>query len=95
MAFKYSDNHKECLENALSLVKGPRGGKTYGCQYCAAVFTPKDVEVDHIIPIKTNVKMGLVDYFEKLFCNQDNLQVLCKVCHKEKTLKGGNKDDKL
>jgi 5-methylcytosine-specific restriction endonuclease McrA len=59
----------------------------YACASCAIHFVAKDVQVDHIFPV-VNPKTGFVDwetYISRLFCEKENLQVLCKPCHSEKT----------
>ena len=70
-------------------VKTGRIAQHYKCHKCKQEFTSKDVEVDHIKPV-IDPKKGFVswdDYINRLFCDEKNLQVLCKPCHKEKTLK--------
>lgn len=47
----------------------------------------KNVHVDHIAPI-VDPDIGFVDYdtlIERMFCEADNLQVLCHECHSTKT----------
>lgn len=46
-----------------------------------------NVFVDHIIPVVDPVKGFTTwdEYIERLFCEADNLQVLCKDCHDEKS----------
>lgn len=47
----------------------------------------KDVAVDHIRPV-IDPSIGFTtwdDLINNLFCEADNLQVLCKDCHKAKT----------
>jgi 5-methylcytosine-specific restriction endonuclease McrA len=47
----------------------------------------KNVHVDHINPI-VDPKIGFVSYdvlIERMFCEADNLQVLCSNCHDAKT----------
>jgi 5-methylcytosine-specific restriction endonuclease McrA len=47
----------------------------------------KNVHVDHILPI-VDPDVGFVSYdvlIERMFCEQDNLQVLCNDCHTAKT----------
>jgi hypothetical protein len=46
------------------------------------------VEVDHIDPVVATGEgwEGYDVYFTRLFCPADNLQVLCTMCHKFKTL---------
>ena len=65
-----------------------RKAKLYTCASCARLFTAKGVEVDHIEPV-VDPKTGFTtwdNYISRLFCSTDNLQVLCKPCHKIKTL---------
>lgn len=59
----------------------------YECNMCKACFKIKETVVDHITPI-VDPALGFTDwndYIEKMFCDQDGLQVLCKPCHKIKT----------
>lgn len=61
----------------------------YQCAKCKNWFQEKDIEVDHIIDAGS-LKDGddLKGFVERLFCEADGLQVLCKAkCHKEKTEK--------
>lgn len=44
------------------------------CDQCKAVLKPREAEVDHILPSELGGEPALV-----------NAQVLCKVCHAEKT----------
>lgn len=59
----------------------------YRCVDCNTWFKGKDIQVDHIEPVGS-----LRDYADlpravkNLFCELDNLQVLCKECHQNKTL---------
>jgi 5-methylcytosine-specific restriction endonuclease McrA len=42
--------------------------------------------VDHICPAGSlNSAQDLPDFIERLFCEVDNLQVLCETCHNAKT----------
>jgi 5-methylcytosine-specific restriction endonuclease McrA len=47
----------------------------------------KNVFVDHIKPVVDPIKgwTNWDDYIEGMFCEQDNLQLLCKDCHDYKT----------
>lgn len=59
----------------------------YKCTLCGNIFPAKEVVVDHIDPVVSPTK-GFVswdDYIERMFCEADGLQVLCKSCHKVKT----------
>lgn len=67
--------------------KTKRLAQHYQCASCLEEFVSSEVEVDHIIPV-VDPKVGFIswdDYIAKLYCDEDNLQVLCKVCHKRKT----------
>jgi hypothetical protein len=47
----------------------------------------KEVSVDHIIPAGSLRSFSdLPQFVEILFCEADNLQVLCHACHGRKTL---------
>jgi len=52
----------------------------------------KEVAVDHIIPAGTlRCADDLPQFVERLFCEVDGLQVLCKTCHDKKTKKDKEK----
>ena len=59
----------------------------YKCASCGNLFVARDVQVDHIEPVVSPTE-GFQDwwvYCNRLYCEAENLQVLCKPCHKEKT----------
>jgi len=59
----------------------------YRCNLCQSWRPGSDISVDHIDPV-VSVEEGFVDwntFMERLFCDASNLQVLCSVCHKNKT----------
>ena len=65
-----------------------RQAEHFKCESCKKHFVAKDVQVDHIEPVVDPVA-GFIDwetFIDRLFCEADNLQVLCKECHKAKTL---------
>ena len=67
--------------------KTGRLAQHYKCAGCKKEFTQKDVQVDHIKPV-IDPKKGFVSwdtYIDRMFCEAPNLQVLCKVCHADKT----------
>ena len=58
----------------------------YQCNSCKGWFKTKEVSVDHIIPAGSLKDFSdLPSFVSKLFCENDNLQVLCKGCHDKKT----------
>lgn len=68
----------------------------YRCASCEEIVPPtikvgkkrqKNVFVDHIKPI-VNPETGFTnwdEFIENLFCEKDNLQLLCKPCHDRKS----------
>ena len=79
-----------CKLNARRLYKGinKRQKYEYQCKKCKAWHPEKNINVDHIIPAGSlNTAQDLPQFVERLFCEQDNLQVLCEACHDKKTLK--------
>lgn len=58
----------------------------YQCAECLNWFADKEVNVDHRIPAGTlRCADDLPGFVERLFCEVDNLQVLCSTCHNKKT----------
>ena len=54
---------------------------------CKKHFVAADVQVDHILPVVSTAE-GFVswdDFIDRIFCEIENLQVMCKPCHKVKT----------
>ena len=67
--------------------KTGREAQHYFCTGCGEDFPAKEVTVDHIDPV-VDPETGFVSwdvFIERLFCSEDNLQVLCKECHKLKS----------
>jgi 5-methylcytosine-specific restriction endonuclease McrA len=65
-----------------------RGSKRfeYQCKACEKWYPSTQTEVDHIVGAgKLSDFSDLPGFVERLFCEADNLQVLCKGCHQEKT----------
>jgi hypothetical protein len=72
--------------------KKPQGKKgrhrfEYQCAECKKWYMDKEVGVDHIKPAGSLKSFDdLPQFVETLFCEEDNLQVLChKPCHANKT----------
>lgn len=73
--------------------KGPnkRQKFEYLCKSCLLWFPDKKINVDHIQPAGSlNCAADLPGFVERLFCEKENLQVLCTHCHDIKS-----KEDKL
>jgi 5-methylcytosine-specific restriction endonuclease McrA len=78
----------ECKLKAKRAYKGPnkRQKFEYKCALCNNWFPEKQINVDHIKPAGSlNCAQDLPGFVERLFCEQDNLQVLCETCHDQKT----------
>ena len=78
----------ECKMKARRPYKGPnkRQKFEYQCNQCKDWFPDKKINVDHICPAGSlNSAQDLPDFIERLFCEVDNLQVLCEKCHNIKT----------
>lgn len=59
----------------------------YTCAACKKLYVATDVQVDHIKPV-VDPKKGFVSwdsFIDRMFCEIENLQVMCKPCHKVKT----------
>lgn len=72
------------LNEASRPYVGPdtRRKKEFKCAICEEWYPPKEVEVDHITPCGSLKDYDDLPRFVKtLFCEEDNLQVLCKSCH--------------
>ena len=69
--------------------KTGRLAQHYRCSLCSNEFTAKDMEVDHILPAVDPI-VGFTswdEFINRLFCEQENLQALCRPCHKVKSAK--------
>lgn len=78
----------DCLNAAKRPYKGPNKRQKFEflCNFCKDWFPQKLVSVDHIFPIGSlRCADDLSRFVTLLFCEMDNLQVLCKECHDEKT----------
>lgn len=78
----------ECKMKARRAYKGPlkRQKFEYQCNTCKNWFPDKKINVDHIIGAGSlNCASDLPGFVDRLFCEQDNLQVLCTECHDKKT----------
>lgn len=78
----------ECKKLSKRKYKGPnkRQKFEYQCNECKQWFAEKMINVDHITPAGSlNCANDLPGFVERLFCEVNNLQVLCTKCHDKKT----------
>jgi hypothetical protein len=78
----------ECKQKARRPYTGPnkRMKYEYQCNECKGWYPEKQINVDHIIPAGTlTCSKDLAGFIERLFCEQENLQVMCEKCHDVKT----------
>jgi 5-methylcytosine-specific restriction endonuclease McrA len=78
----------ECKQKSRRPYTGPnkRLKFEYQCNECKGWYPEKQINVDHIIPAGTlTCSSDLAGFIERLFCEQENLQVLCTDCHDKKT----------
>lgn len=77
----------QALANAKTVKRiDPASGRLaqhFRCNCCGGEFPTKFVQVDHIVPMRKGMTWD--DFINELFCEIDNLQVLCLDCHKIKT----------
>lgn len=64
----------------------------YKCAKCAAQFGMKDIQLDHVEPVGPTPGSKLAPpgltwdtFIARLFCGPENLQTVCKPCHKVRT----------
>lgn len=78
----------ECKQRSRRPYTGPKKRQKfeYQCNECKGWYPDKEINVDHIIPAGTlTCSTDLPGFVERLFCEIDNLQVLCTGCHDVKT----------
>lgn len=96
---KHEALKKACVGKRLNKATG-KDIFHYKCAACANLFKAADVQVDHIDPV-VSVERGFEGwdvYIERMFCEADGYQVLCKPCHSIKTAnerkaRKGNKNE--
>jgi hypothetical protein len=57
----------------------------YQCNMCKEWYAEKEIDVDHIIECGALKNANdIAGFIERLFCETDSLQILCKNCHNHK-----------
>lgn len=80
---KYTTLNEAKTEKKVNPKSG-RIAQHFRCASCGGEFTSTNIEVDHIKPIGFDKTWD--EFINGLFCEKENLQTLCKPCHKAKTL---------
>jgi len=87
---RWPPKYKALKEAFVGRKENKKTGKLamhYKCAKCKKHFVAIDVQVDHIYPV-VDPKIGFIgwdSFIDRIFCEIENLQVLCKPCHKVKT----------
>lgn len=67
-------------------VTGKRHKYEYKCAECEEWFQGKEVQVDHIVGAGALSSYDdIAGFAERLFCEAEGMQILCKPCHQLKT----------
>ena len=73
---------RDCLTKAR-IARG-----IYKCQMCSKIVNSKEIKIDHINPVIPIEGFKVWDeVVERLFCEEDGYQAICKDCHDLKTKK--------
>lgn len=79
--------YTKVLKNDGSVSK--RKSVSYKCNICKNYFKSNEVEVDHIREVidgvSSSLDLTLSQYIKRVDCSPENLQVVCKKCHKTKS----------
>jgi len=69
-------------------LEAAKTGLDYKCSTCKVMFPRILAVIDHIKPVIDPKKgwQGFEVYIKRLWCSSKNLQVLCKPCHKLKSV---------
>lgn len=80
-ASRFWNPARECLKNAR-LHRG-----IYKCAICESQVGPKEIKIDHINPVIPVEGFESWDQVvDRLFCELEGYQAICKTCHDAKTL---------
>ena len=97
-AWKLSPQLKEIYKlNRIEYTKGGRNRVDYACAICGLHFSQKDTQVDHIDPVGSTPGSRMAEpwltwdmFIDRMFCDLDNLRIVCKPCHVRLTKESRN-----
>ena len=78
----------ECKKLARRVYKGKNKSQKweYRCNHCKEWFMEKEIQIDHIVDAGTlTCSNDLPGFVDRLFCEVEGFQTLCKPCHQIKT----------
>lgn len=82
---RYPVKQKVLVDNRRD-VKGKRHKHEYECAECLEWYQRKEVEVDHIVGAGSlNDYSDLPGFVKRLYCEPEDMQILCIPCHQIKT----------
>lgn len=59
------------------------------CEECGKLEAKSNVQVDHkqpVVPLEVAAEdMSFDELFDRMWCAEENLQIVCKPCHQKKT----------
>lgn len=97
--FNQSSLYYQAYQRQLSHLKGVRGGRKYICASCKKSFVKKNTQLDHKEPVieigKSSSDYTWYELVSRVFCDIDNLEVLCKNCHNKKSAKEAEERAKI
>lgn len=72
---------------SIAANKARIGWGLYQCDKCSGILLSSEKKLDHIEPVVDTKKgfNGFDDYITRLLCHNKGIQVLCWVCHENKT----------
>ena len=79
---RYTVLNEAFVERALNPATG-RLAKLYRCSKCKGLFPQANIDVNHIEAVVPTTGFDSWDgVIERMFCEKDGLEALCKPCHK-------------
>lgn len=90
--FSRSELRKAVLDSSIVMYSDPerkRVKKWSRCNVCKLLHPTYQMEVDHLVPVvgfnEISIELTADTLIDRIWCEQNNLQVLCDPCHNLKT----------